>query len=330
MRVGRRRVAVVATVLVAIAAGTGVARAYYAPGTQELVANPGNYFAFCSDRQLDVAGISPADLQGNSNGGHDYTVQNFLHDSSGYVAGQPLAGTTPFVLGKSGIGYQPLSGGDYDRRILTTQLVEYDTFGGEQVAVQVRCKMRSQESLNRPESEKQRFDNGTASPIPWGFGPGTASGVAKSCLTLQAETAAAVWAGLTPAEKDSAVYRWAGDAPDGDPANIDMATEVLPEGITGPNDFGTVTPETNVFIAGSQWTAGYDNGVAGLQPGDGFDSVRAKGASLEIRSAKLEALSTSPNPIGDRVVGAYYCTFSTPEYLKAVFLGDITPPAAVT
>jgi hypothetical protein len=328
MRVGRRRVAVVATVLVAIAAGTGVARAYYAPGTQELVANPGNYFAFCSDRQLDVAGISAADLQGNSNGGNDYTVQNFLHDSTGYVAGQPLSQTTPFVLGKSGIGYQPLSGGDYDRRILTTQLVEYDTFGGEQVAVQVRCKMRSQESLNRPQSEKQNFVGGAGpSPVPWGFGPGTASGVAKSCLTLQAETAAAVWAALTPAEKDAAVYRWAGDAPDGDPANIDVATEILPE--AGPG-FGVVTPETNVFIAGSQWTAGYDNGLDGLQAGEGFASVRAKGARLEIRSAKLEALSTAVGAPGDRLIGAYYCTFSTPEYLKAVFLGDITPPAAVT
>ena len=38
MRVGRRRVAVVATVLVALAAGTGVARAYYAPGAKDLAA----------------------------------------------------------------------------------------------------------------------------------------------------------------------------------------------------------------------------------------------------------------------------------------------------
>jgi hypothetical protein len=110
-----------------------------------------------------------------------------------------------------------------------------------------------------------------------------------------------------------------------------VAPEILPTGIGPGNSFGTITPDTNVFIAGSQWTAGYDNGIPGYQPGDGFDSVRSKAGALEIRSAVLNALSNDPlNPIGDRVGGAYYCTFSTPEYLKAVFLGTVAPPAAVS
>ena len=38
------------------------------------------------------------------------------------------------MLGKSGIGYAALGGSDYDRRILTTQLVEY---AGDGTPVQV-------------------------------------------------------------------------------------------------------------------------------------------------------------------------------------------------
>jgi hypothetical protein len=60
--------------------------------------------------------------------------------------------------------------------------------------------------------------------------------------------------------------------------------------------------------------------------------VRATVTGLEIRSAALNAPSTDPilDVFGDRLGGAYYCTFSTPEYLKAVFLGDVTPPSAVS
>jgi hypothetical protein len=318
MRVGRRRVAVVAAVLVAVAAGTGVARAYYLPGEVAFTGSPGNYFTFCADRQLDTAGITPADLDGSSNGGHNYTVQNFVHDAAGVTAGQALPSDSPFVLGKSGIGYAPYPESDppaYDRRILTTQLVESDTFDGESVAVQVRCKMRSRESINRPETEKQKYTSGSASPVPWGFGPGTATGIPRSCLAIQAEIAAAVWDGLDETQQNAAVYRWA-VAPDGDLANVDMAVEVLPEGLSAADPLGTVTSETNAFIAGFQWTGA-------------FSSVRAKGDRLEIRSAKLEALSTANSlGLGDKILGAYYCTFSTPEYLRSVFLGEIAPPVA--
>jgi hypothetical protein len=328
MRVGRRRVAVVAAVLVAVAAGTGVARAYYAPGEKPL-GDPASYFSYCADRQRDVAGITTADLAGTSNGGHSYTIENYVHLDQ-HPAGQPVAGTTAFVLGKSGIGYAGLGAGppytNYDRRILTTQLVEYAPDGSP---VQVRCKMRTRESLNRPESEKQRFDGGAPSSIPWGFGAGTATGTPKICREVQIDIATTVWNSLTPAQRDTASFRWAASA--GGPANVTVAPEILPINIGSPGPFGVVTPETNVFLTGSQWTDGYNNGVAGYQPGDGFDSVRTKSGTLEIRSAVLNALSNDPlNPIGDRVGGAYYCTFSTPEYLKAVFLGTVTPPAAVS
>lgn len=329
MRVGRRRVAVVATVLVALAAGTGVARAYYAPGAKD-IASPEGYFTYCADRQRDVAGITPADLAGTSNGGHGYTIENFIHLDA-HPAGEPIAGSSAFVLGKSGIGYAGLGAGppyaSYDRRILTTQLVEYAADG---TPVQVRCKMRTRESLNRPESQKQRFDGGAPSSVPWGFGAGSATGTVKTCRDVQTAIATEVWnTRLTQPERDAAVYRWAASASGA--ANVSVAPEILPTGI-GPSDaFGTIGPDTNVFIAGSQWTAGYDNGVPGNQPGDGFDSVRVKAGALEIRSAVLNAVSTDPlNPIGDRIAGAYYCTFSTPEYLKAVFLGTVSPPAAVS
>lgn len=324
MATRRRRIATVAVAGIVLATGAGVASAYFTPAEKPL-ADPQNYFSYCADRQRDVAGITPADLAGTSNGGHDYTIENYIHLDA-HPAGQPIAGSSEFVLGKSGIGYAALGGGDYDRRILTTQLVEY---AGDGTPVQVRCKMRTTESLNRPESEKQRFDNGTPSTIPWGFGPGSATGTPKVCRVVQTDIATEVWNSLTPAEKDSAVYRWQASA--AGPANVTVAPEILPTGIGPGNPFGTITPDTNVFIAGSQWTAGYDNGVPGYQPGDGFDSVRSVAAGLEIRSAVLNALSNDPlNPIGDRIAGAYYCTFSTPEYLKSVFLGTVTPPAAVS
>jgi hypothetical protein len=237
--------------------------------------------------------------------------------------------THPFVLSKSGIGYQALDAGAYDRRILTAQLVEYGTDDtGHAVPVEVRCKMRSRESLNRPESEKQRFDGGATSPTPWGFGPGTATGTPKTCLQVQSDDAAAVWNSLTQAQKDAAPFRLQASA--AGPANVDIASEILPEGISASNAFGAVTPETNSFISGTQWVTGYKGPGNGYQPGDGFDTVRVKAGRLEIRSATLEALSSTPNPIGDRLTGAYYCSFSTPEYLRDVFTGVATPPAAVS
>jgi hypothetical protein len=155
---------------------------------------------------------------------------------------------------------------------------------------------------------------------------------------VQTEIATEVWESLddpnTPEdERDSLnlAYRWADTATQA--VNVTVAPEILPVGYDPgpPADFGTITPDTNVFITGNQWTSGYNNGVPGYQPGDGFDSVRVKDGGLELRSAVLNALSDDPaNPIGDRVGGAYYCTFSTPEYLKAVFLGTVTPPAAVS
>jgi hypothetical protein len=329
----RRRIATVAVAGIVLATGTGAAYAYFTPGERP-IADPANYFTYCADRQRDVAGITLADLEGTSNGGHDYTIENFVHLEA-HPAGQPYDGDEPFVLGKSGIAYAPVGAAppavpeqDYTRRIVTTQIIEYHptetNIDGSPLAVQVRCKMRTRESLNRPESEKQRFGGPTStsfSSVPWGFGAGTATGTQKACRVVQADIATDVWNLMSEEEQNAAVYRWA-DAPDGDLANVTVAEEILPVGYAPPSSFGTVTPDTNVFVTGTQWTSGHNP--------TGFDSVRIKNGALEIRSAVLNALSTDPsNPIGDRVAGAYYCTFSTAEYLKAVFLGDVTPPTAV-
>jgi hypothetical protein len=301
--------------------GAGAAYAYLAPGSVEL-SSPRGFFTFCADRQLDVAGITAADENGANNGGHAFRVENFIYPSGPDTSGEPVAGSDAFVLGKSGIQYD-VGGSAPVRTILTTQRTEYGEYGSpaQQRPVQVRCKMRTAESLNKPESEKQNFDGaGGPSTVPWGFGPGTATGPVKVCRQVQSEIATTVWDALTDQQKDAAPFRLT-DRGTGS-ANVDIAPEV-------ETPFGSpITSETNVFPTGSSWTAGF----AGQQStrGSGFDSVRTKSGRLEIRSATLDSPTTVANPIGDRVSGAYYCTFSAPEYLRAVFLGEVTPPAAVS
>ena len=192
MRVGRRRVAVVATVLVALAAGTGVARAYYAPGAQDL-GSPEGYFSFCarsSARHRRHHGRQPTAPPAATTG-----IDNYVYDQPGPLVGEDLAGTETFVLSKSGIESNGVV-----RRVVTTQRIEYAE-AARTTPVQIRCKMRTHESLIRPETEKQRFDNGTPSTVPWGFGPQAATGTPKICRVVQDELVAAVWNSLTPASR---------------------------------------------------------------------------------------------------------------------------------
>ena len=90
MRVGRRRVAALATVLVVLGAGTGVARAYFAPGAAQ-VSSPEGYFSFCADRQRDTAGITPADLTTAN-----YGIDNYVYDTPGPLVGQDLINLVKF------------------------------------------------------------------------------------------------------------------------------------------------------------------------------------------------------------------------------------------
>jgi hypothetical protein len=272
MRVGRRRAAVLAGVLVALAAGTGVARAYYAPGAVD-VASPNGYFSFCGDRQRDTAGITAADLGPT---GGDYRIDNYVYDQPGPLVGADLAGTETFVLSKSGIESNGVS-----RRVLTTQRIEYAD-AARTTPVQIRCKMRTHESLVRPQTEKQRFDNGTASPVPWGFGPQAATGTPKTCVTVQEELVAAVWASLTPAQQAAAPYKY--------------GTSSL---VFGP---------TSESTTGTQWTLGEK-------------IVTASSGVLTIADRSLNAPVGTVNPIGDRILGAYYCTFVAPDYIRGIFLG---------
>jgi hypothetical protein len=274
MRVGRRRVAVVATVLVALAAGSGVARAYFAPGSQDLSSAAG-YFTFCADRQRDTAGITATDL-GAAPTGADYRIDNFVYDQPGPLVGGSLASTDAFVLGKSGIHVNGV-----DRRVVTTQRIEY-VDASHALPAQVRCKMRTRESLVRPPSEVQRFDNGTPSTVPWGFGPQAATGTAKSCRTVQDELVSTVWASLTAAQQAAATYKY--------------GTSSL---VLGP---------TSLSTTGTQWTLGEK-------------IVTAAAGTLTIADRSLDAPVGTPNPIGDRILGAYYCTFVAPDYIRSIFLG---------
>jgi hypothetical protein len=190
MRVGRRRVAVVAAVLVAVAAGTGVARAYYAPGTVDVGGAQG-YFTFCADRQKDIAGLADADLSAKGVG-----IDNYVYEQPGPIA---ALGTIPFVFSKSGIQYDLPA-----KRILTTQLIEYGD-PGSQTPVQVRCKLRTRESLVRPITDLQNVD--AVTNVPWGFG--LAAGPGKSCRTVQEELVQSVWARIVADGKQAeAVYAY--------------------------------------------------------------------------------------------------------------------------
>lgn len=270
MKVGPRRVTVVATVLVVLGAGTGVARAYFVPGTAA-VSSPEGYFSFCGDRQRDTAGISPADLTAASFG-----IDNYVYDTPGPLVGQDLAGGDPFVLTKSGIQNDGAA-----RRVLTGQRVEYAD-AGRTTPVQIRCKMRTHESLVRPETQKQNFDGGAPSPVSWGFGPLAASSPGKSCRTVQDEIVAGVWSSLTPAQQAAAPYQYG-----------------TPSVVLGPQ---------SLSLTGSQWTLGEK-------------IVTAAAGVLTIADRSLNAPVGTANPIGDRVLGAYYCTFVAPEYVRGIFLG---------
>jgi hypothetical protein len=188
MRVGRRRVAVVAGVLVAVAAGTGVARAYYAPGTVDVGGAQG-YFTFCADRQKDIAGLDDTDLSAKGVG-----IDNYVYEQPGPIT---ALGTIPFVYSKSGIQYDPPA-----KRILTTQLIEYGD-AGAQTPVQVRCKLRTRESLVRPITDLQNVD--AITNVPWGFG--LTAGPGKSCRVVQEELVDNVWQRILDEGKDAeAVY----------------------------------------------------------------------------------------------------------------------------
>lgn len=275
----RRRAWVAASAAAVLAfVGAGTAYAYLSPGTswQE---QPAAYFTFCADRQLDVGGITQADLSGAHNGGMTYGIENIVQTyGEATVVGQGLSGDHPFVKGKSGIRFDGAGSSDV-RRVLTTQWVERDAAGDP---VQIRCKMRTHDSLNQPTSVKQKLDdNTTVTDVPWGFGDGSASGPAQSCRTVQQALVGEVWDGLTQAERDAATYAFG----------------------TSAVEFG---PETYI-TTGSEWT-------------QGEKIVTAENGVLTIADRSLVSEWNEAAAPSDRLRGAYYCTFVAPDYIRSIFL----------
>ena len=309
---GKRGWVVVAVAAAVTVSAAGGALAYVNAGSAVLTDVP-TLMTYCADRQREVAGITALDEAGTTNGGHAYSVVNHVYENTATLPGaQNLPEGSTFVQSKSGIQYDVSNPALPVRRILTGQYVEYADAGRTQ-PMQVRCKMRSLESLNRPETDKQKLDNGTVTSVPWGFGAGTASGVGaagsplyanganpaldqmKPCGTTNAETLAAVWAGLSEAEKDAAVFR--PEARGASPANI------------------VVDPDT-IKIAGAQWTAAWN------------PAQTTTDGTLHIQAASLYSESTNTSGAPDRFLGSFYCTYAVADYLRAVMLGTVVPPAA--
>jgi hypothetical protein len=266
----RRRIAAVAVAGIVLATGTGVASAYFAPGSQDISSAEG-YFTFCADRQRDIAGIEAADLVAANFG-----IDTYVYEDSTIVVGSTLPSSHPFVLGKSGIQADGVA-----RRVLTAQLLEYDTADAASHApVQIRCKLRTHESLVRADDDFQKLDTGALTSVPWGFG--AASGPSKTCPQVQEELVASVWNSLTPEQQAASPYKY--------------GTSSL---VLGPeNNRGT----------GTAWTGG-------------VKVASAAAGVLTINDWSLIAPSTVSG-FPDRLLGAHYCVFVAPEYLRAVLLGE--------
>lgn len=272
MRVGRRRAAVVAGVLVALTAGTGVARAYYAPGAVGASA-PQGYFSFCGDRQRDIAGITPEDL---TNAG--YSIDNYVSTDPGPVAGERLPDNLNFVRGKSGID-------GVNRRVVTTQWVEYDSLDvATRTPVQIRCKLRTRESLLR--SDNQRDQANAPTSVPWGFGPEAATQPGKTCLQVQEDLVKAVSDRLVQERTE--------------------AEEPLPPFVYGTPS--VVFDAEVVTSVGPTWLAG-------------TKTVTLTDGVLHIGSSAVVNPSSDSTLGPDRFYGAHYCVFVAPEYIRSVLLG---------
>ena len=165
--------------------------------------------------------------------------------------------------------------------MVTTQRIEYaDT--ARTTPVQIRCKMRTHESLIRPETEKQRFDDGAPSTVPWGFGPQAATGTTKICRVVQDELVAAVWNSLTPAQQAAAPYKYG----------------------------------TSSLVFGPESLSDDRNAVDPRR-----EDRHGRRRNPDHRRSLAQRPGRCQNPIGDRILGAYYCTFVAPEYIRSIFLG---------
>lgn len=294
-----RKIVAIAAASAIVASGlvAGVAAAS-SSWTASTVAKPKGYFDFCQDKQLDTAGITAADLSGANNVNHPFGITAQIYPNG--APGTPLSTqnnyATPtfiaFVNSKSGVTIT--SAKTLNRQVLVAQYVEFRDTAAKQ-PTQIRCKLRTADSLNRAGFQKENDADSSPTAVPWGFGAGTATGPEGTCQTVNQESVTNAWSTLSESEKDAANYR--PETRGSNPANVTVEPDYTRPGMTGPD-----------------WTKPWD----GLVDDAGTLKVRAKG---------LVVSTTDSGVTSDRLRGAHYCTFVAPEYLVSVFKNQVVPPA---
>lgn len=271
----RRRWAALAALAIGLAVLPGLSSA--APLTPTTQYQPEGFFRFCAEAQKTIANISPSSPLLAENG-----------NPNGYSSGGTIFRTfDDFVSSKSSVSV-------LGKTILTTTYYTY-LDAGKTKRQQIRCKLRTGESLDKgawpagADNNPGRFAVDTA----FGFGP-AATGLSSSptdaeCSAINAQTIQNVWDGLSPAQQASSVYN--------------LTTGEI---VTVPDI------QTNI---GPNWTSDFP----ALQLNQADPSI------LEVPSKALLVPTSAATDLtgfnSPRFVGAHYCTLVGPEYLRDVITG---------
>ena len=273
-----RRRTLMAVVAGAVALAVTPVMAGAAPLTTADYGKPVSYFRFCAEAQLDTANIDPVELAAvELAGGTGISIGGTIYDDM-----------DDFVSSKSGVSID-------GRSILTRSYYDYAD-AQRSLLKQVRCKLRTAESLDKgawpggSDNNPGRF----AVDPHYGFGAAAAdvvtSDVDAVCSTVNQRTIDNEWDGIVAdGLDDDAVYR-----PDDD------TLAVLPD---------------DVVTSGPEWV-----GLGTIAPPE---PLELDGGVLGVRSRALNVPTTSAEGV-PRFRGANYCTFVGPEYLRAAILGDVT------
>jgi hypothetical protein len=235
-----------------------------APITSETVLEPEGFFRLCAEAQRDIANIDDAALS-----------------ASGITLGGTVyAQEADFVLSKSAV--------DVDgNQILTSAYMTYRDPARTQPE-QLRCKMRTAESLGEGAWPPGSTNNGGRFAVDPYFGFGAVGAtlptslVDAPCSTINQRTIDSVWGALTPAEQAAAPF--------------------------APPPFGTTLTTVPDVVVGSgpEWLGS-------------FPAMVNNGGVLEVGSLAL-LVPTGAGGV-PRLEGAHYCTLVAPEYLRDVLTG---------